>query len=98
MNTPDASTAAPFAAEQAKLGSFLRRAMSTANGLPPRLVEQMKHTPFAVVAGAFVVGGGLGIIFSSRILRGVVTATATAAAIELMRDVIRQNTLSIPAT
>jgi acetyl-CoA carboxylase beta subunit len=68
-----------------------------ANALPPRLASQIQHRPYAVIAGAFVVGGSLGVVLSSRILRSILTATATATAIELMRAFVQQNKNAVHA-
>jgi ABC-type branched-subunit amino acid transport system permease subunit len=63
--------------------------------LPTRLRDQIQRNPFAMLAIAGVVGAGLGVVLSSRILRAVITATATAAALELVRTFVRKNVLRV---
>jgi ElaB/YqjD/DUF883 family membrane-anchored ribosome-binding protein len=68
---------------------FAQRATAAARGLPSRVDGQIKRNPYAALGVVGVVGAGVGIVLSSRILRAVLTATATAAALELMRALIR---------
>jgi ElaB/YqjD/DUF883 family membrane-anchored ribosome-binding protein len=68
---------------------FAQRATAAARGLPSRLDGQVKRNPYAALGVVGVVGAGVGIVLSSRILRAVLTATATAAALELVRAFIR---------
>ena len=69
---------------------FAQRARATATGLPSQLDEQLKRRPFAVLGVASALGVAAGIVLSSRVLRGVLTATLSAAALELTRALVRQ--------
>jgi hypothetical protein len=71
-------------------GTPLRRAMAVATRLPSLLDERMKRSPYAMLGVACAVGAGVGVFLSSRIVRAVFTAAATAAAIDLMRALVRQ--------
>jgi|SRR5580704_13041361 hypothetical protein len=89
---PDDSSARPTNGSDGGRGKdFLRRARATVKGLPSWLDEQIKRNPYAVVGIACGAGIGIGVIFSSRIVRGLLTATATAAVLELARGLVRQN-------
>jgi hypothetical protein len=81
----------PNAGNGAKPGDFVHRAQAAVGALPSRLDEQMKAHPHAALALAFAVGAAGGIIFSSRIVRSVLTSVATVAALELTRMFLRQN-------
>jgi ABC-type branched-subunit amino acid transport system permease subunit len=81
--------------DSAKKRDFVRRARGAATELPTRLRDQIQRNPFAMLGIAGVVGAGLGVVLSSRILRAVITATATAAALELVRTFVRKNVLRV---
>jgi hypothetical protein len=72
---------------------LLRRARDVVRGLPSRLEAQLKRNPYAVLGVACAVGTGVGIVLSSRILRAAFTATATAAALELLRSLVHDEAL-----
>jgi hypothetical protein len=78
-----------------KKKDFVRRAKGVANELPTRLRDQIQRNPYAMIGIAAVVGTGLGVVLSSRILRAVITATATAAALEIVRTFVRKNFLRV---
>jgi hypothetical protein len=50
----------------------------------------MTRHPYAMLGAAGVVGMGLGVVLSSRTLRAVARATASAATVELVRALVRQ--------
>jgi hypothetical protein len=79
----------------AKERDFIRRAKGVANELPTRLRDQIQRNPYAMIGIAGVVGATMGVVFSSRVLRAVITATATAAALELVRTFVRKNVLRV---
>jgi hypothetical protein len=78
-----------------KKGDFVRRAGIAATELPSRLDDQLRRNPYVVLAIACAAGTGVGIVLSSRILRAVVTATATAAILELARKVFREDVFRV---
>jgi hypothetical protein len=88
-NGPSASRADP--GDHVSRNAFVRRARAAAAGLPARIDEQMRRSPYIVLGVVGVLGAGVGVILSSRILRALVTATATAVALELTRGFIRKN-------
>jgi ElaB/YqjD/DUF883 family membrane-anchored ribosome-binding protein len=69
---------------------FVQRARATATGLPSQLDEQLKRKPYAVLGVAGALGLAAGIVLSSRVLRAVLMATLSAAALELTRALVRQ--------
>ena len=73
-----------------RANEFARRATATAAGLPSQLDGQIRRTPYAVLGVACLLAAGAGVVLSSRILRAVLTATATVTALELTRAVIRR--------
>jgi hypothetical protein len=87
---PNDSTARPAnGAGGAKQGAFAQSAVARATALASRLDELIKHKPYAVLGIACVVGAGIGVALSSRVLRAALTASTSAAAIELTRALIR---------
>jgi broad specificity phosphatase PhoE len=77
---------------------FVHRAQVAATELPSRLDDQLRRNPYVVLAIACAAGTGLGIVLSSRILRAVVTAAATAAIQELARKVLREDVFRVEGT
>jgi len=80
-----------------KTNDFVRRAGVVATEWPSRLDDQLRRNPYVVLAIACAVGTGVGIVLSSRILRAVVTATATAAIQELTRNFLREDVFRVEA-
>jgi hypothetical protein len=70
---------------------FVGRARATAGALPSKIDEQIKRNPYLTIGIATAVGAGFGIVLSSRVLRAVITAVATASAAELARSYFRKN-------
>jgi hypothetical protein len=91
LDANGAASRRPNTSNSAKLGGFVRRAQAAVGALPSRIDERMKAHPGAALAIACGVGAGLGIIFSSRIVRSVLTSVATIAAVDLTRALLRQN-------
>jgi hypothetical protein len=71
-------------------GEFVRRVRAIAKALPSQIDERVKRTPYTMLGAACVVGVGFGVALSSRVLRGVVSAAATAVAVELVRTYVRE--------
>jgi hypothetical protein len=69
---------------------FVHNARATATGLPPQLDAQLKRNPYAVLGVAGALGLAAGIVLSSRVLRAVLVATLSAAALELTRAFVRE--------
>ena len=69
---------------------FVDSARAAATGLPSQLDEQLRRRPYAVLGAVGALGLAAGIVLSSRVLRGVLTATLSAAALELARALVRQ--------
>ena len=65
------------------------RGLAFAKGLPARLDEQLRRNPYATLALACVTATTVGVVLSSRVLRAVLTATMTAAALNLVRAAVR---------
>jgi hypothetical protein len=76
---------------RAKASGFVDRARAAAGDLPSKVDEQIKGNPYLTIGIAAALGTGVGIVFSSRALRGVLTAVATAAAVEGIRAYLRKN-------
>jgi hypothetical protein len=74
----------------AKTDHFVHRAMAAADGLAAQFDEWIKRNPHAALGAAGLVGAGVGVVLSSRILRAAFTASATAAAVELTRAFVRR--------
>jgi hypothetical protein len=72
-------------------GGFVGRVRATAAALPSKVDEQVKHNPYFTIGVAAALGAGVGIVFSSRVLRAVLGAVAAAAAAELTRAYFRKN-------
>jgi hypothetical protein len=68
---------------------FARRAGAFAKGLPARLDEQLRRNPYATLALACMAATTVGVVLSSRVMRAVLTATMTAAALDLVRAAVR---------
>jgi hypothetical protein len=73
-----------------KATDFVSRATATVTGFPSWLDAKMTHNPYVALGVAGAVGTAVGIVLSSRILRAVLTATATAGALELARAFVRE--------
>jgi len=84
--------------DSAKKKDFVRRARGAAAELPTRLRDQIQRNPYAMIGIAGAVGVALGVVLSSRILRAVITATATAAALELVHTFVRKNVLRVESS
>jgi hypothetical protein len=97
---PDASDAAPKhmnGGHGTTPSDFVRRAKATVSALPSRLDQHIKTSPYTALSAALVVGLGVGIVLSSRIVRSILSGVATVAAVELGRALLRQK-LSQPAS
>ncbi len=81
-----------------KANDVVRRAKVAATGLASHFDKQLKRNPYAMLGVACAIGVGVGIVFSSRILRAVVTAAATAGALEITRALVRQYVSRVVAT
>ena len=68
---------------------FVRHARALATGLTSQVDVWIKDNPYAALGMACAVGAAAGVVLSSRILRAVLTATATAAALEVTRSYLR---------
>lgn len=77
--------------------AFARRAGAFAKGLPARLDEQLRRNPYATLALACVTATTVGVVLSSRVLRAVLTATMTAAALDLVRAAVRSVRVNVEA-
>ena len=76
---------------------FVRRAGAFAKGLPARLDEQVRRNPYATLALACVAATTVGVVLSSRVMRAVLTATMTAAALDLVRAAVRSVRANVEA-
>jgi hypothetical protein len=76
---------------------FAQRARATATGLPSQLDAQLKRKPYTVLGAAGALGLAAGIVLSSRVLRAVLMATLSAAAVELTRALVRQGVSGVDA-
>jgi hypothetical protein len=90
-NPSDPATVPMSGADRAKESSFVGRARATAGALPSKVDDQIRRNPYLTVGIAAALGAGVGIVFSSRVLRAVMTAVATASAAELARSYFRKN-------
>jgi hypothetical protein len=90
-NPNGATTPPPRGGDAIKRSAFARGARAATAALPSRIDGQVKRRPYVALGVAGVLGAAAGILLSSRILRAIVTATATAAALELTRGFIRKN-------
>jgi hypothetical protein len=98
-HNPSDSTAVPTSGgDRAKETGFVGRARATAGALPSKIDGQIKQYPYLTIGIAAALGTGVGIVFSSRVLRAVMTAVATAAAAELGRAYFRKNAWVVKAS
>jgi hypothetical protein len=74
---------------------YVRRVKAFATGLSSGLDDQMKRHPYAMLGVAGVVGMGVGVVLSSRTLRAVARAVASAATVELVRAIVRQGAFGV---
>jgi hypothetical protein len=98
-HNPKASSAAhdPKGSKDGKPTAFVPRARDAAAALSSQLDKQMKRSPYVLLGMAGALGAGVGVALSSRILRAVVGATATALAVEMMRGFVRENIWPAPS-
>jgi hypothetical protein len=88
----------PSPAAHAQSGDvFAHRAGAFAKGLPARLDEQLRRNPYATLALACVAATTVGVVLSSRVMRAVLTATMTAAALDLVRAAVRSVRANVEA-
>jgi|SRR5580692_6362119 hypothetical protein len=73
----------------AKQRAFAQHTVARATALASRVDDLIRHKPYAMLGIACAVGAGVGVLLSSRVLRAALTASTTAAAIEITRAVIR---------
>jgi hypothetical protein len=73
------------------------RAGAFARGLPTQLDEQLRRNPYRTLAVACMAATTVGIVLSSRVLRAVLTATMSAAAIDLVRAAVRGDRANVEA-
>ena len=97
-NASDPASARIPGSYSEKRKGFAHRAMAGASGLRSRVHEHIQQSPYDAVGIACVVGLGVGVVFSSRIVRGVLAAALTAAGVELARGFVRQTLLRVTAT
>jgi broad specificity phosphatase PhoE len=90
-NPNDSTAGRTNGSDGSRWNDLVRRARAAATDLPSQVDEQIKRKPYMALGIACVIGAGVGIALSSRILRAILTATATAAALELTRALIREN-------
>jgi hypothetical protein len=90
-NPSDSTQEAANGSGRLKTRGFVGRARAAAGTLPSQVDEQIKRNPYFTIGIAAAVGAGIGIVFSSRVLRAVLTAAATAAAVEGVRAYLRKN-------
>jgi hypothetical protein len=76
---------------------FAHRAGAFAKGLPARLDEQLRRNPYTTLALACVAATTVGVVLSSRVMRAVLTATMTAAALDLARAALRSVRANVEA-
>lgn len=88
-HNPSEPTPVPMTGDQE--GSFVGRARAAAAGLPSKVDAQIKRNPYFTIGVAAALGAGVGVVFSSRVLRAVLGAVAAAAAAELTRAYFRKN-------
>jgi len=96
-NPGDPTSGRAIGSNGARRKDFARRAMAAAAGLRSHVHERIQHNPYTTVGIACVVGVGVGVVLSSRILRGVLTVALTAAAIELTRGFVLKNVFRVEA-
>jgi hypothetical protein len=96
-NPGDATPGRAIGSSGARRKDFVRRAIAAAAGLRSHVDERMRQDPYATVGVACVVGIGVGVVFSSRILRTVLTAALAAAAVEFTRGFVRENLFRVEA-
>jgi hypothetical protein len=89
-NPSDATSARATGSNGARRKEFARRAMAAASGLRSQVDEGILQNPYTTVGIACVVGMGVGVVLSSRILRTVLTAALAAAAVEFTRGFVRE--------
>jgi hypothetical protein len=65
------------------------RASLFAKRLSLQIDGQVRGRPYVVLTVACAVAAAAGVILSSRVLRGVLTATGTALAIDVLRELAR---------
>jgi hypothetical protein len=88
-HNPNEDTAASPNGGDASAGTdFAHRVTAGATAFVSQLDDRMKRNPYSALGLACAVGIGAGILLSSRLLRGVLTAAATAAAVEMARSFV----------
>jgi hypothetical protein len=90
-HNPTEPTTVPMSGDRAKESGFVGRARATVGALPSKIDGQMKRNPYVTIGIAAALGAGVGIVFSSRVLRAVLAAVGAAAAAELTRAYFRKN-------
>jgi hypothetical protein len=80
----------PTEGRPGKESKFAHRAGRFAKNLPGLIDDQLRRNPYPVLAVASVAAAAAGIVLSSRVLRAVLTAAMTAAALDVGRALVRQ--------
>lgn len=89
----DATVGHATGSESPRRRDFGGRTMAAAAGLRLQAREHIRHDPYSAMCVACVVGLGVGVVLSSRILRAVLSGALTGAAVEVARGLVRQNLL-----
>jgi hypothetical protein len=98
-HNPSNPTTVPMSGgDPAKKRGFAGRARAAAGAIPSQIDRQVKRSPYLTIGIAAALGTGVGIVFSSRVLRAVMTTVATAAAVELGRAYFRKNAWVVKAS
>jgi hypothetical protein len=87
-NPNEGTAASAKEADPATGADFAHRVTAGATAFASQLDDRVKHNPYSALGLACAVGVGAGIVLSSRLLRGVLTAAATAAAVEMTRSFV----------
>ncbi len=79
---------------EARSNDVVRRAKEAATEVVSRFDKQLKRNPYSMLGVACVIGAGVGIVLSSRILR----AAITAGALEITRAFVQKYVFRVEAT
>jgi hypothetical protein len=96
-NPNDSTSGRATGADSARKRDFARRAVAAAEGLRSQAHAHIRHHPYGALGIACVLGLGVGVVLSSRILRGALAWALTGAAVELARGFVRQNGFRVDA-
>jgi hypothetical protein len=96
-HNPNDTSGRATGGDGAKQRDFASRAVAAAEGVRSQVDAHIRHHPYGALGIACVVGLGVGVVLSSRILRGALTWALTGAAVELARGFVRQNGFRVDA-